>query len=206
MRFITVAAVLASGVFAAPSSEILENRDELGYGSEIDGYVYSANITLEQIEGLDLSLYPDIFKPAVDLDPEATEVFLAQLESRNIEARAGVTTKVNIGTTRIDYGCDASIRTTISNGIRALCHNGWCDFGKKYSRKVKWTNGGAIHERNIEVRADGHYTGKNTRHYLQEAALKTINGDTAKPERRCFQIGNQWGLLQDVQVFKCHSG
>lgn len=199
MRFALFTTFLIAGASAMPAELTAKELDDAGLTTEMEGWTFPASYSFESIQDLEPSQHPDIFERATDLDPDATAQLInstltARTEDNLLESRATVRTNVNVGEDRIDYGCKASIRKTLGEAIRALCNNGACNTSRVYARRVDWTNGGAIHKRNIEVRASGFYDGKNTRHYLQEAALATANGKTAKPENRYWSIGNHmWG-------------
>ncbi|WYZ37669.1 hypothetical protein EsH8_II_001175 [Colletotrichum jinshuiense] len=100
-----------------------------------------------------------------------------------------------MGRTKVDYGCDASIRKTLNEAIESLCRNGFCDAGTVYSRKVKYMNGGPLTTAWSRVEIEGTYDGPQTRGNVQKAVEKMITPDTAVPAIRRYSTGNNWNPI-----------
>ncbi|KAK2009139.1 hypothetical protein LZ32DRAFT_684031 [Colletotrichum eremochloae] len=93
---------------------------------------------------------------------------------------------MKIGKTYMDYGCDASIRKTLDEGIRALCDGNGCDGGSTWSRKVKYTHGSRPEDTTISVRAEGVYKDRYALNKLREGVLESVRPETTKGYNRSW--------------------
>ncbi|KAK1973739.1 hypothetical protein LZ30DRAFT_787537 [Colletotrichum cereale] len=96
--------------------------------------------------------------------------------------RAAMRGTMKVGKTYMDYGCDASIRKTLDEGIRALCDGNGCDGGSSWSRKVKHSQGHRPADATISVRAEGVYKDGYALNKLREGVLESVRPDTTKPK------------------------
>ena len=61
-------------------------------------------------------------------DPFAVESLNLTTKS-TAELLAAKETRIFLGATQVDYGCEASIQKPLGEAINALCNNGVCDAG-----------------------------------------------------------------------------
>lgn len=172
---------LIAAVTAAPHPQPPKWTD--GAEDSGHGFVVSQNVSFEDVRTLhpkDSSI--EWLHPAIDLEPH-NDNSPRDLVARNNKDE----TLVWLGKTNIDYGCDASIRKTLTEAIHSLCSEGSCDSGSYYTRDVDWTDGGRLQETPIKVEINGRYRGRHTRGYLADAVAATVNPDTAKPYNKKYQ-------------------
>lgn len=102
----------------------------------------------------------------------------------------GKHTKVTLGRNYIDYGCDASIKKTLSEALDDKCGGeAHCDDSTPYTRKVMWTHertdgDNPPEERDISVTVTGTFPDSETMGNLRETILNTVTDDTWQLEDR----------------------
>jgi hypothetical protein len=102
----------------------------------------------------------------------------------------GKHTKVTLGRNYIDYGCDASIKKTLSEALDDKCGGeAHCDDSTPYTRKVMWTHertdgDNPPEERDISVTVTGTFPDSETMENLRETILNTVKDDTWQLEDR----------------------
>lgn len=119
--------------------------------------------------------------------------------------RAEASTTIFMGRTYTDYGCEAdvdAIRSILADAIVLRCGNGWCDRGSKYARKITWmADGGYRRDAWVEVKVEGKYWGKDTRHWVREGVRAMVRDDTVRYETRSRQ-GVWTGINQRCEMGK----
>ncbi|KAK1574393.1 uncharacterized protein LY79DRAFT_367960 [Colletotrichum navitas] len=150
--------------------------------------------------GAALAVAQDPLAVPADFDVEQGEIEVVEGEWFNItleefgdtsfdsslEKRGEMRGTMKIGKTYMDYGCDASIRKTLDEGIRALCDGNGCDGGSSWSRKVKHTQGSVPADATITVRAEGIYKDSYALDRLREGVLESVRPDTTKGYNRSW--------------------
>jgi hypothetical protein len=107
--------------------------------------------------------------------------------------KSSIRTKVALGKTIIDYGCDASIQKTLREAVWNSCKNGACDDMTPYSRDVDWTSGSAWpRPRKLEVTVEGMYNAKGAKNAFIDALMATVNPDTAVPKTLHWSSASHW--------------
>lgn len=204
MRSALIQAFLPAGALSAAlhsvrsgetsESPVRREQGGLAPGQRLPGYVTSSNWTSDELFGLDLDSHPDIFKPAYDADPAATEYGLKMrdVEPAHLQARDNVETTLKLSEARIDWGCDGNIQAPLENAIAALCSDGLCSHADEYIHPVDWTDGGAIATHNLVFKVQGRYNG-NVRHHLIDAVKATSTEDTWSVHDVSWQVGGVTG-------------
>jgi hypothetical protein len=106
-----------------------------------------------------------------------------------LSKRAGkIETKVEVGDTKIDWGCDEHLTPTLDL-LWDLCgeDNSSCDQGSSKAREIEWTGGFPPTDEEIKVTAEGKYYDKEERDHLIHAIKKTVRSDTIETVDRDWQ-------------------
>ncbi|KAH6657104.1 hypothetical protein BKA67DRAFT_532333 [Truncatella angustata] len=122
---------------------------------------------------------------------------------RGLARRAdAVETKVVMGETRMQWGCDTDVQAKLRDSINAACKKeGGCDEGTPKSFDIsKWE--GTTKEPSdakLNIRLEGKYSNEDARNALQEALEATVTGDsvTTNDQKwivRASASANHWGM------------
>ncbi|GKT47793.1 uncharacterized protein ColSpa_07974 [Colletotrichum spaethianum] len=115
-----------------------------------------------------------------------------------LDKRGAMRGTMTVGKTYMDYGCDASIRKTLDQGIRALCDGNGCDGGSTWSRKVQHSEGHRPADATISVRVEAVYKDGYALNKLREGVLESVRPDTTKPKNInwSWRQPGGWEVLQ----------
>ncbi|KAI8713658.1 hypothetical protein NCS52_01310700 [Fusarium sp. LHS14.1] len=201
MRVIFFALSMVALALGAPSPETY------GEAEFESGFVIPANIALE-----DYDKSTHFMTPVGELDWDNNydlETIPADGQSADHSENSAVVsraakkqTKVFLGKTQVDYGCEASIRKTLGEAIHSLCRGGFCDGGSKYTRKVDHMDNSRRRKAWVQVEITGTYRGKHTRGHIAESVKRTVTPETAKPAVRTYYGQSFNPILQKCKMSK----
>ncbi|KAF6826527.1 hypothetical protein CMUS01_09392 [Colletotrichum musicola] len=197
-----LSAIATTQVLASPTPDFPPASAGVFFSSP--GYVVPSNVSANDFDE-SASWMQRI--DAVDDDEEPS---LAARDGHDHELsllrdRAEASTTIFMGRTYTDYGCEAdiaAIQSILADAIVTRCGNGWCDRGSKYARKITWmADGGYRRDAWVEVKVEGMYWGKDTRHWVREGVMAMVRDDTVQREKRSRQ-GTWTGINHSCDMGK----
>ncbi|KAH7347296.1 hypothetical protein B0T11DRAFT_333415 [Plectosphaerella cucumerina] len=162
------------------------------------GFLIPSKIPLEEYANATDLMVPvgSIIDDGWDLELPDGSLFDGNLEAFDedgnpLASRRARETKVLVGRTLVDYGCDASIRKPLAEAIHGLCRNGLCDGGTAYTRTVKHMDRSPIRNSQLSITIVGRYVGRHTRGYVANVVENLVTPKTAPSAWREYflQIG-----------------
>lgn len=114
----------------------------------------------------------------------------------------GINTKVVMGKTQMQWGCDTNVKDKIRDAAKELCsESGGCDNGSDKGWDVdKWEGDDAAPSgAHLNIKLEGKYASKDAHDALLEALLATATDEAAKTEKKKWvdeatASGSHWGL------------
>jgi hypothetical protein len=113
-----------------------------------------------------------------------------------------VETKVVMGETRMQWGCDTDVLATLRDAINAACKKeGGCDEGTPKSFDIhKWEGTSSEpSDAKLNIRLDGKYADQSARDAQQEALQATVTDDSVTTDQQKWVIhasgsAIHWGM------------